>query len=105
MESLKLSRHFVAAIKLAEEPAYKIAVKAKIHPSMLSKLLHGAERIRPEDRRVLAVARVLGLSPDDCFEVAPSSSPQRAARRRGSLPGSASLPSGTVRTTAVTPER
>jgi hypothetical protein len=62
-----LSRTFVAAVKLSDRPQYQIAFEAGIHPSTLSRLLHAAERIAPNDRRVLAVARVLGLTADQCF--------------------------------------
>ena len=64
----RMSPELIAAIKLNPRPAYKIAFEAGLHPSTLSKLMNGAERIAPEDHRVLAVARVLGLRPEDCFE-------------------------------------
>jgi hypothetical protein len=65
---LSLSRQFIEAVKLAPRPAYRIAHDAGLHPATLSKLLTGAERVRPEDPRVLAVARVLGIDADRCFE-------------------------------------
>jgi hypothetical protein len=65
---LSLSRRFVEAVKLHDEPAYRLAWRAGIHPATLSKLLHGAERLRPADDRVIAVGRELGLKPEDCFE-------------------------------------
>ena len=65
---MRLSREFVIAVKLNDLPAYRIAQKAEIHPNVLSKLLNGAERIKPADERVLAVARVLNLDADRCFE-------------------------------------
>jgi hypothetical protein len=65
---MRLSREFVIAVKLNDLPAYRIAQKAQIHPNVLSKLLNGAEIIRPADERVLAVARVLNLDADKCFE-------------------------------------
>lgn len=63
-----LSRRFVEAVKLAPRPAYQIAHDAGLHPATLSKLLIGAERIKPHDARIIAVARVLGLNPADCFD-------------------------------------
>ena len=66
-----ISRRFMEAVKLANEPAYRIAWRAGIHPATLSKIIHGAERVSQGDRRVLAVARVLGLVPDECFEPDP----------------------------------
>ena len=42
---------------------------AGCHPSTLSRLLHGAERVKPDDPRIVAVGRQLGLEPDECFAV------------------------------------
>ena len=63
-----LSRRFIEAVKLHHEPAYRLAWRAGIHPATLSKLMHGAERVRPSDARVVAIGRELGLMPDECFE-------------------------------------
>ncbi len=62
-----VSRRFVEAVKLSQMRAYRIAQKAKLHPATLSKLVNGIEAVRPNDRRVLAVAQVLGLPPEACF--------------------------------------
>jgi len=62
-----LSSEFVRRIKLASEPAYRIANRAAIHPCTLSKLLSGQERVKPGDPRVIAVGQVVGLSPEECF--------------------------------------
>ena len=64
---IRVSKKLIAAIKLADQPAYKIAQKAGIESSTLSKLLHGNGKVWPHDRRILAVAKVLGLAPEDCF--------------------------------------
>ncbi len=55
-------------VKLSELKAYQIALKAGLHPSTLSRIVNGIERIRPQDERVLAIGRVLGLQPHECFE-------------------------------------
>jgi hypothetical protein len=47
---------------------YEIARRAEIHPTVLSALLSGAIPAKRNDARVLAVARVLGLDADVCFE-------------------------------------
>lgn len=65
---VKVSKRFIEAVKLANRPAYKIAWEAGLHPVILSKILHGYDRVWPNDRRVIAVAKVLNLKPDDCFE-------------------------------------
>ena len=62
-----VSRGFVEAVKLDSRRAYKIAHAADVPPTVLSKIINGIEKVKPNDPRVLAVARVLGLSPDACF--------------------------------------
>jgi hypothetical protein len=66
-EDVRVSRHLIAAIKLSSDPAYRIARKANLTSSQLSKLLHGAERVRPQDPRVLAVAAAVGVAPERAF--------------------------------------
>ena len=63
-----LSQQFIIALKLHKKPAYVIAQEAKIDPSMLSKMIRGIVKVKPGDQRVLAVGRVLGITPKDCFE-------------------------------------
>ena len=65
---IRVSRKFIEAVKLADQPAYRIAQRAGIDSALLSKILHGNGKIWPNDRRVLAVGKILGLDPDDCFE-------------------------------------
>jgi hypothetical protein len=65
---IRVSRKFVEAVKLADQPAYRIAQQAGIDSAALSKILHANGKIWPKDRRVLAVATVLGLDPGECFE-------------------------------------
>ena len=62
-----VSGKLIAAIKLADRPAYKIAHEAELHPSTLSKILHGIDEVKPGDPRVVRVAKVLGLEPEECF--------------------------------------
>ena len=64
----KVSREFVVALKLHPDPAYKLAQRAGINPNTLSKLVNGAEKLKRQDSRILAVGAVLGLSPEECFE-------------------------------------
>jgi hypothetical protein len=56
------------AIFLHPKRSYQIAQEAGLHSSMLSKLLHGIERVKPGDKRILRVAKVLNLDSDECFE-------------------------------------
>ena len=63
-----ISQRLKIMIKLSEEPAYKLAQKAGLNPSTLSKLICGIEEVKPNDLRVISVGRVLGLRPEECFE-------------------------------------
>jgi hypothetical protein len=65
---LKISGRFWIAVKTSRMKGYEIANLAGIHPSTLSKLLWEVKTVRPDDHRVIAVAKVLGLSPEECFE-------------------------------------
>ncbi len=63
-----VSKKFIEAVKLHERPAYQIAHDANIHSSTLSKIMNGIDRVKPGDRRVLAVGRVLDLKEDELFD-------------------------------------
>ena len=54
------------AIKL-NAPAYRIAQEAGLHHSTLSRLLCGIEKVQPNDPRVVAVGKVLGIPAEECF--------------------------------------
>jgi lambda repressor-like predicted transcriptional regulator len=62
-----VSETFRAKLKLAETPAYKLAIRAGVSPHVLSKLTLGLTRAEPGDERVIAVGRLLGLPPEECF--------------------------------------
>ena len=64
-----ISKAFKIAVKFANIPAWKIAYKAGVHPNVLSKIMTGVVRVKPGDARVLRVARILELEPEDCFEI------------------------------------
>jgi hypothetical protein len=65
---MRISREFVIAVKLHQLPAYKLAQLARVNPNTLSKILNHAEPVREFDERVLAVASVLNLPAESCFE-------------------------------------
>ena len=65
-----VSKKLIAAIKLNNDPAYRIAWKANVHPNVLSKLLNGIEKPKPADSRIIAVGAVLDIPPAECFEEA-----------------------------------
>ena len=61
------SRALIIAIKLADRPAWRIAVEAGINPTTLSRLVSGSLRARPNDARLLRVAEILGVPHDQVF--------------------------------------
>ena len=63
-----VSHKLIAALKLGDEPAYKIAQKAGLDPSTLSKIICGITKVKIGDKRVIAVGQLLGISEKDCFE-------------------------------------
>ena len=63
-----VSEKLRAAIKLGNIQAYKVAHKAGMDPSTLSKLICGIIKVKYGDTRVIKVGKVLGLLPDECFQ-------------------------------------
>jgi hypothetical protein len=66
--SMKVSKNFIVAIKLAPKPAWRLAQEAGVNNTSLSSIIRGATKVEENDPRVLAMARVLGLSAAECFE-------------------------------------
>jgi hypothetical protein len=66
---VKVSREFKTRLKMHEQPAYKIAHRAGINPTTLSKLVNGIEPIKLNDERISRVAVVLGLNAAEAFEI------------------------------------
>jgi hypothetical protein len=65
---LMMSQKLKILIKLNEQPAYRLAQKAGLDPSTLSKLICGIIPVKPGDPRVIAVGRIVGISAEECFE-------------------------------------
>ena len=63
-----ISQKLRETVKLSEQRAYQIAHAANMHPSTLSRIICGIERVRPNDPRVIAIGRVLGLHKKELFE-------------------------------------
>ena len=63
-----ISEKLKVALKLGSEPAYKIAHKSNMDPCTLSKLICGITKVKKNDQRIIAVGRVLGITPEECFE-------------------------------------
>ena len=64
---VRISRDLFAAVKLPETKAYVIAERAGIDAVTLSRILHGTQRLRPGDPRVLAVAPEVGVPASRAF--------------------------------------
>ena len=65
---ISISQKLFHAIKLNPIPAYKISMQAGIHPNTLSKILHNAIPIRKDDKRILRIGEILGLTSGELFE-------------------------------------
>jgi hypothetical protein len=63
-----VSRRLKVRVKLSRLKAYQIAHVAGLHPSTLSRILHGVEKVSDGDSRVVAIGKVVGLDPEQCFE-------------------------------------
>ena len=63
-----VSQKLIVAIKLNPMSAYKLAWSAGLNPTMLSKLINGIERPKPNDRRIINVGKVIGVPASECFQ-------------------------------------
>lgn len=66
---MQLSKEFLHRLKLNGEPAYRLAWRAGLHPNTLSKFTTGYLRARQGDKRLIHIGELLGLKPDEIFEV------------------------------------
>lgn len=64
---VRVSREFRARLKLADQPAYKLANRAGVNPTTLSKLINGIEPVKQNDERIGRLAAVLGMSAEEAF--------------------------------------
>ena len=67
--STTFSRKLMAELKLYPEPAYKLAIEFGLTPSALSMLLNGGQKVDPEDHRLQALVKKLGLTAAEAFDV------------------------------------
>ena len=66
---MKLSRKFLIQLKLHREPAYRLAHAADLDPSALSAWIRGIRLPKKDDPRLLRLATLLQVRPEDVFEV------------------------------------
>ena len=64
---IAVSRKLIEAVKLSSERAYRIAQQAEIHPSTLSRILNGIDNVRSGDPRVVRIAEIVGIKPEEAF--------------------------------------
>jgi hypothetical protein len=64
---IRVSRLLRNMIRLDDRRAYRIAQEANLHPSTLSRIINGIEQIKPDDPRVIAIGKAIGLTPNECF--------------------------------------
>ena len=64
----EISEFLRLKVRISEERKYKIAKRAGVSPWTLSKIIHGAIPIRENDRRVVALARAVGVPEEEAFE-------------------------------------
>ncbi len=65
---MSISMKLLHTVKLSNFKAYEIAHMANIHPSTLSKIICGIDKVNPHDPRVIAIGRVLGIPANECFQ-------------------------------------
>jgi transcriptional regulator with XRE-family HTH domain len=68
---VRVSKQFKAELKTSDRRAYQLAQLAGVNPTTLSKLLNGIEPVRANDDRILRIARLLGLKPEEAFTEGP----------------------------------
>lgn len=56
------------AVRTSKDKGYIIAQSAGVHPSMLSQIINDILNVKENDPRVIAIGKVVGVSPEDCFE-------------------------------------
>jgi transcriptional regulator with XRE-family HTH domain len=72
------------AVYMSPRRAYQIAQEAGMDPSTLSKWMCGISKPRPNDKRVIAVCKVLGVDPDEIFSTSAVDEKEGQIRSRSS---------------------
>jgi len=65
---MRISQRLRNEAKLSDTRHYELVHEAGLHPSTFSRILNGIEKIKEEDPRVISIGKVLGISPEDCFQ-------------------------------------
>lgn len=64
----KLSKKLIIAIKLGSDRQYRLAQKAGMCPTTLSKFVCGIEQPKKGDPRILRLGKILKISEEELFE-------------------------------------
>ena len=66
-EAVMISRKLRDAVRTSDLKGYEIAHEADITSSTLSRIINGIDLVKPNDPRVLRVAKIVGLPLEECF--------------------------------------
>ena len=72
-----VSKELRVGILLSGKRHYELAQEAGIHPSTLSKLLNGIDRVRPNDPRILRIAEIVGVHSEQAFVADENQTPKQ----------------------------
>jgi hypothetical protein len=65
---MAVSKKLWVKAKLSPLKDYEIAHLAELHPSTLSRLLCGIDKVKYGDPRVITIGQILGVPAEECFE-------------------------------------
>ena len=63
----KISPKLVGALRMKHKQMYRLAFRVGMHPTTLSKILNGIQHVRPGDKRLVRLGRLLGITPEELF--------------------------------------
>jgi hypothetical protein len=63
-----ISQKLIDSVRSSDKKAYQIAQEAGLHFSTISQIINKIVNVKQGDQRVIAIGRVLGINPEDCFE-------------------------------------
>lgn len=67
MGPTRISEKFRQAARISQVPLYQLALKCDIPPGRIYKVIRGIIPVHGGDQRIIALGRLLGLSPAECF--------------------------------------
>ena len=67
MGPTRISEKFRQAARISQVPLYRLALQCDIPPGRIYKVIRGIAPVHDGDQRIIALGRLLGLSPAECF--------------------------------------